>query len=49
MPFRGIRHTPTVLCLVALIIACGDDNVTDPPPVQTGYLAVTTASIIQSA
>ncbi len=45
MPFRGIRHTPTALFLVAVILGCGDDGVTNPPPVPTGTLEVSTASI----
>lgn len=45
MPYRSKRHTPMALCLVALILGCGEDDVTNPLPVQTGSLAVTTASI----
>lgn len=45
MPFRRKHHAPMALCLVAVILGCGDDGVTDPPPIQTGSLAVTTTSI----
>ncbi len=34
MPYRGKRFSPTALCLVALILGCGDDA-TEP---QTGSL-----------
>lgn len=44
MPYRRRHHAPTALCLVALILGCGDDVVMNPPP-ATGSLAITTASV----
>ena len=45
MQYRRRICAPTALCVVALILGCGDDGFTEPPPVPTGSLAVTTASI----
>jgi len=45
MPYRRNVHTQMALCLVAVIIGCGDDELTNPPPVPMGTLAVSTASV----
>ncbi|MGB5302862.1 MAG: hypothetical protein WBP17_06935, partial [Gemmatimonadota bacterium] len=39
MPHRRKRHAPTVLCLVALILGCGDET-TEP---QSGNIRVNLA------
>ena len=46
MPLRVALQAVAALCLgTLLIIGCGDDEVTNPPPEPTGSLAVTTTSI----
>jgi len=43
---RAPRYAVAALCFVSvLIIGCGDDEVTNPPPEPTGTLAVSTISI----